>query len=129
MWLRKKLNFDCKIIVKTPVDRLNSCYEYWKNANASEYILDVVNNEYKLPFRDVPRSVILPNNKSANDNCLFVSSEIESVLTKGCISQVNKSPVVVNPLTVAYGKSGKPRLVLDCRYINPELFKFNGIEI
>lgn len=33
-------------------------------------------------------------------------------------------PKVVNPLTVAYGKSGKPRLVLDCRHINPELFKY-----
>ena len=37
---------------------------------------------------------------------------------------MNKPPVVVNPLTVAYGKSRKPRLVLDCRYINPELFKY-----
>ena len=71
--VEKKVKFDCKISVKTPVGRLNSCYEYWKNANASDYILDVFNNEYKMPFRDVPRSVILPNNKSANDNCSFVS--------------------------------------------------------
>jgi hypothetical protein len=33
-------------------------------------------------------------------------------------------PAVVNPLTVAFGKSGKPRLVLDCRHINPHLVKF-----
>ena len=31
---------------------------------------------------------------------------------------------MVNLLTVAYNKAGKPRLVLDCRHINPHLHKF-----
>ena len=31
---------------------------------------------------------------------------------------------VVNPLTVALNKNGKERLVLDCRHIDPDLFKF-----
>ena len=30
----------------------------------------------------------------------------------------------MNPLTVAYGRSGKARMVLDCRHINLYLFKF-----
>lgn len=38
------------------------------------------------------------------------------------MSKVDSAPAVVNPLTVACGKGGKPRLVLDCRHINPELF-------
>ena len=37
---------------------------------------------------------------------------------------MHSQPCVVNPLTVAYNKSGKPRLVLDCRHINVCLFKF-----
>ena len=41
--------------------------------------------------------------------------------------------VVVNPLTVAYSKSGKPRLVLDCRHINEYLhtfkFKYEDIKV
>ena len=32
--------------------------------------------------------------------------------------------ITVNPLTVAFNKSGKPRLVLDCRHINPHLHKY-----
>ena len=40
-----------------------------------------------------------------------------------CISQVNRRPGVVNPLTVSENK-GKCRLVLDCRHINPHLFKY-----
>ena len=43
---------------------------------------------------------------------------------KGCISEVNSIPYVVNPLTVAYGKSGEPWLVLNCRHINLKLFKY-----
>ena len=39
----------------------------------------------------------------------------------------------MNPLTVAYNRSGKPRLVLDCRHINPCLhlfkIKFEDINI
>jgi hypothetical protein len=32
--------------------------------------------------------------------------------------------LIVNPLTVAYSKSSKPRLELDCRHINPHLHRF-----
>lgn len=35
-----------------------------------------------------------------------------------------KHPKVVNPLTVARIRNGKPRLVLGCRHINPHLHKF-----
>ena len=49
------------------------------------------------------------------------------------MSQVAEVPKVVNPLTVAYNKSGKPRLVLDCRHINQYLhvfkFKYEDIKI
>ena len=43
---------------------------------------------------------------------------------KGCILEVREQPYVVNPLTAAYGKTGKPRLVLDCRQINQYLIQF-----
>jgi hypothetical protein len=45
-------------------------------------------------------------------------------LEKGCISEVVEAPFVVNPLTVAYSRSNKPRLVLDCRHIHQFKFKF-----
>ena len=81
-------------------------------------------NGYKLPFRQIPQAAILRNNKSALANLDFVSSEIGSLLTKQCISEVTYIPRVVNPLTVALSRSGKKRLVLDCGHINPDLFKF-----
>ena len=40
------------------------------------------------------------------------------------ISKVSDKPHVINPLTVAYNKADKPRLVLDCRHVNPHLYQF-----
>ena len=45
------------------------------------------------------------NNKSAIDNSDSVCSEISS-------------------LTIAFNRAGKKRLVLDCRHINPDFFKY-----
>ena len=109
---------------KSPVGKLKGCYEHWVDAGANAYILDVVSQGYKLLFRNIPNSVILKNNMSARKDPEFVSGEIERLLKMECISEVKEGLYIVNPLTVAYGKSGKPRLVLDCRHINLELFKY-----
>ncbi|MES9972159.1 MAG: reverse transcriptase domain-containing protein, partial [Candidatus Thiodiazotropha sp.] len=98
--------------------------QVWEQIHVDRYIKDIIVNGYKLPFKDLPSTAILSNNKSARENPSFVYSEIQSLLSLGCITEVNRVPFVVNPLTVAYGKSGKPRLVLDCRHINPHLIKF-----
>ena len=119
----KNLSSD-NTLLSSPVGRLKAQASHWKKAGASEYVYDVICNGYKLPFRQIPEAAILRNNKSALDNLDFVSSEIGSLLTKQCISEVTYIPRVVNPLTVALSRSGKKRLVLDCRHINPDLFKF-----
>ena len=45
---------------------------------------------------------------------------------KSAFQKSQKKPSIINPLAVAYNKNDKPRLVLDCRYINKKLrtFKF-----
>lgn len=63
------------------------------------------------------------NNRSALDNPEFVHSEIEKLISLGCVSKVDLIPKVVNPLTVAKNKD-KLRLVLDARHVNPHLHKF-----
>ncbi|KAJ8317022.1 hypothetical protein KUTeg_004926, partial [Tegillarca granosa] len=49
----------------------------------------------------------LRNNRSTLSDIEFVSSEIQSLLNKGCVEQVTEMPFVVNPLTVAFGKQNK----------------------
>ena len=109
----------------SPVGRLKKHVNKWKEMSDNKYIIDVIENGYKIPFKQVPAEAELKNNKSARDNIEFVNKEIQALLTKGVISEVKEKPKVINPLTVAYNRSGKPRLVLDCRHINPciHLFK------
>ena len=108
----------------SPVGRLKQYANKWKAVSDNSYIIDVISNGYKLPFKSTPDQVDLKNNRSAKDNPVFVESEIASLTQKGVVSEVFNKPHVVNPLTVACGKSGKLRLVLDCRHINPHLHLF-----
>ncbi|MEW8547530.1 MAG: DNA N-6-adenine-methyltransferase, partial [Candidatus Thiodiazotropha sp.] len=108
----------------SPYNRLKNAATVWLESGASSYILDVVQQGYKIPFKELPPIQKSKNNKSARENPDFVSTEIKCLLAKGCISKVEFTPHVVNPLTVAYNKKGKPRLVLDCRNINKCLHTF-----
>ena len=119
-------NSQCKVSVSTtsPVGRLKQSLHKWEQIEASRYILGVIENGYTLPFKTAPPQVCLRNNKSARENSSFVSQEIATLLSKGVISECEEQPHVVNPLTVAFNKASKPRLVLDCRHINPHLHKF-----
>ncbi|MCG7876286.1 MAG: reverse transcriptase domain-containing protein, partial [Candidatus Thiodiazotropha endolucinida] len=118
---------------KSPVGRLKMCANQWKSAGANGYILSVVQGGYRIPFKQLPDPVYLKNNKSARENPSFVSSEISSLLKKQCIVKVSDRPYVINPLTVAYNRNGKPRLVLDCRHINHLLcsykYKYEDVSV
>ena len=94
-----------------------------KALRSNQYILNVIDQGYRLPFKTLPVNISLDNNRSAKDNKSFVSDEIDKLLMNGCISRVELKPHVVNPLTVA-GNKTKLRLVLDCRHINPHLYQF-----
>ncbi|KAK3103157.1 hypothetical protein FSP39_016878 [Pinctada imbricata] len=108
----------------SPVGRLRHHLHKWVETGASSYCIEVIQSGYKLPFRNLPEGVSLKNNRSALDNPEFVIQEINELLQKGCVSEITLKPKIINPLTVAYNKKGKPRLVLDCRHINMHLFKF-----
>ena len=118
---------------QSPVGRLKECVSQWEVAGTNDYILSVVKGGYRIPFKDLPDSVYLKNNRSARENPTFVSSEIKSLLEKQCIVKVSEQPYVINPLTVAYNRNGKPRLVLDCRHINHLLcsykFKYEDVSV
>jgi len=99
----------------SPVRCLKSHYDHWAGVSDDRYILDVVRNGYKIPLEVLPEVACIRKNKSARDNPEFVGSGISSLLKKGVVSQ--EKPHVVNTLTVAYSRAGKPRLVLDLRIL------------
>ena len=106
------------------IARLKNRLQYRELCNANEHIITVIEKGYRIPFRTLPEDFVLKNNRSALDNGVFVESEIDKLVAKDCISQVDTRPKCVNPLTVAFNRNGKPRLVLDCRDLNPHLIQF-----
>ena len=100
------------------VGRLKSAKSAWETAGADEYIMRVVTEGYTLPFRELPPVKCMQNNKSARDSMAFVKEEVCKLLEKGCVKEVTEVPFVTNPLSVAFNRTGKPRLLLDCRHIN-----------
>ena len=113
----------------SPKGRLKAHSEFWENTlKASPTVMNVIREGYKIPFHTPPQPIFHPNNSSALAHPDFVSSEIQGLLTRGCIKQVSNPPFVVNPLSVATNSS-KLRLILDLRHVNshipPEFVRFD----
>lgn len=105
---------------------------YLKNVlHANDFVMNVINFGYRIPFVKDPTSVFLKNNRSALLHSDFVEDSITELLNKDCITEV-KRPFVVNPLTVSVNSSGKKRLVLDLRHVNKfvdkQKVKFEGVK-
>jgi hypothetical protein len=98
---------------------LNKHFNWWQNNVHNAYILDVIKNGYKLPLLEHPAETTLTNNKSARDSHLFVDEEIHKLLASGVIIHCDYPITVTNALSVATNSSGKQRLVLDLRTVNP----------
>ena len=113
----------------SPIGRLKSTKSARETAGANEYIMRVVTEGYTLPFRELPPVKCMQNNKSARDNMGFVKEEVCKLLEKGYVKEVAEVPFVTNPLTVAFNRTGKPRLLLDYRHINQYLIQYKYEDI
>ena len=96
--------------------------DYWKKIGANETVLKILDEGYTIPFLTNPKCINLMNNRSALENHEFVTEEIKVLLRTGRIIETEKVPFVVNPLSVSF-RNEKKRLILDCRHINPHIFK------
>jgi hypothetical protein len=94
---------------------------WWRENIANSYILNTIEHGYQLPLLEIPVPVMLPNNKSAFENKIFVTAEIARLVSSGVLLHVSCQPTVVNAITVAVNASGKQRMVLDLRTVNPLL--------
>jgi len=103
--------------------RLQKRLIFWEQLGANNFVLDTIKNGYKLPFVHIPRESYKKNNKTALDNSSFVSNTINELLDSGSIIEVPFKPTVINPLSVSFNSSGKPRLILDLRFVNDYLVK------
>ena len=61
----------------SPYNRLKGAAHEWRKVGTSSYILSVIEEGYKIPFKEMPRNRKCRNNRSARDNPEFVSKEIK----------------------------------------------------
>ena len=103
--------------------RLRRALHEWRLIGTPEFIIDIIEFGYKLPFMSIPAPKILKNNRSALVEAFFVEEAIQNLLKLNCIAELFGPPEIVNPLSVSIQKIGKKRLILDLRHINLHLFK------
>ena len=99
--------------------RLKHAYDFWKNnLNASEEVLQVIQNGYHIPFCEPPIMFNLDNNKSAYKHSEFVTEAIDELLEYDLIEEWQEPPFCISPLSVAVNASNKKRLILDLSEVN-----------
>ena len=66
-------------------NRLKTRINFWKQIGANDFLLDVIEKGYKIPFYFMPPSVYLPNKRSAVTHSDFVVQAIGDLLNRGQI--------------------------------------------
>ena len=107
---------------------------FWsEELEASNFVLGIVNEGYRLPFFTTPDPIFQFNHRSAIDNASFVEASIAELLRDRCIVEGDDCPTVCSPLQVVSSARGKRRLVIDLRYVNQFLwkdkFKYEGLDL
>ena len=96
--------------------------DFWlETLKPSEYVKNIIQFGYKLPFTSEPPKSFSQNNLSARQDEEFVRAEILRLENLDCIERVDSSLVhIVLPLSSVFSK--KKRLVVDAsRGLNPYL--------
>ena len=90
---------------------------------ASEFVLDIILNGYKILFRESPLPYSIENRSSALYQRSLVQGAISELLTRGCVREVPVYPQFCNPLHVVVQSSGKLRLILYLSHLNKFIIK------
>ena len=87
-------------VVNKVKGRLKKCLQAWEEIQAPQFIIDIIQNGYKIPFLSIPPPFKANNNKSAINERQFVEQAITELLLHECIIEVGSPPGIINPLSV-----------------------------
>lgn len=104
--------------------KLRANFPFWRDAvRASEFVLDIIQNGYKILFRESPLPYSIENRSSALQQRRFVQGAISELMTRGCIREVPVYPQFCNPLHVTVQSSDKLKLILELSQLNKFIIK------
>ena len=115
-----------QLLIAAPEMRLVcTSSEFWKeDLEATQLVLDIVTNGYKLLFTAFPQPMVARNHRSALEHSKFVKESIGDLVQSHCIRESLSCPKVCSPLQVVKNAKGKLRLVIDLRYVNQFLNQY-----
>ena len=87
------------------------------------YIIDIIENGYRLPLISMPPSYSASNHSSAMENVEFVTGAVSKLVDNGCARLVVDRPFICSPLLVVQNSVGKKRLVISLKFLNLYLWK------
>ena len=127
---------------ESPVGRLRLHKDFWLQAMAATKLvcsitLSIISNGYQLRWNSLGPATIVrqPNHPSALDEKKFVSETVAKGLELGTWKQARSSELkCIMPLGVAcHRRTGKKRLIFDCRHLNRHLkttkFKMESLHV
>ena len=104
--------------------KLCANFSFWQDTiQASDFVLDIIRNGYKILFRETPLPYSIENRSSARRQHIFVEGAISELMSRGCLREVSEYPQFCNSLRVAVQSSGKLRLILDLSHLNKFVVK------
>ena len=90
--------------------------DFWRHELAPPaFILDAVENGYKIPLMQNPPPARFRHNKSARikENKKFLDEDIRSLERSKAIRKVKRRPKICNPLQVSHPEGRRKRLIMD----------------
>ena len=100
--------------------RVWSSKDFWRRLECPEYVLDIVENGYRLPLVKQPSHVWRRNSAVCAQHEQFIDAQLEKLLLGGCVVEVRERPLVVCSLSVDTSRTN-PRLIYNYRPVNPWL--------
>ena len=73
--------------------KLCANFSFWQyTIQASDFVLDIIRNGYKIPFRETPLPYSIENRSSARRQDGFVEGAISELMSQGCLREVSDYP-------------------------------------
>ena len=117
-------NLDCLELCEFERDvfvqgKLWANFAFWQDTiQASNFVLDIIRNGYKILFRETPLPYSIENRSSARRRDSFVEGAISELMSRGCLREVPDYPPFCNPLHVCCPVLRKP--TFDFGFISSE---------
>jgi hypothetical protein len=110
---------------KFQAGNISNHFENWNLITSDKYLLEIVKNGYSIEFHSMPvLSHLKCNNKFNSGEILFISAEIDKLLTMSVLTKTTYSPEqYVSGIFLRPKKDGTYRLILNLKGLNESVEK------